>query len=153
MKLLKITAVCSPRDNVEEIGKLLLSFAKSMKLPFTFHMVYSETGKLEEDHLQLEPGEPVAVYMEFCLVSSSSHPPKIEALLWGIKSLNPNVMVVLDYEIYTSESDFTAQFKEALFLSCAMFDTIDDCLERDSLYKKLAEKLNFEQIICKKCFK
>lgn len=148
VKLLKITAVCSPRDNVEEVGKLLSSFAKSMNLPFAFHIVYSESGELEKDHLQLEAGEAVAVYMEFCLVSSLSGTTEVEALLRGIKSLNPDVMVVLDYEIDSSESAFTGRFKVSLFLSCAMFDTLEDCLERDSQYRRLAEKLNFERIIC-----
>ncbi|KAH6816739.1 hypothetical protein C2S51_021559 [Perilla frutescens var. frutescens] len=148
VKQLKISAVCSPNDNVEEIGKLLSSFAESMNLPFVFRIFYSETGHLERDRLELEAGETVAVYMEFCFIASLACPKNVEALLGGLKDLNPRVIVVVDVEANVTASAFTARFKEALLFSSAVFDSQEACLGQDKHFRKIFEKLHFQEVIC-----
>ncbi|KAH6769603.1 hypothetical protein C2S52_014406 [Perilla frutescens var. hirtella] len=125
LQQLKITAVCTCKDsNVKE------------------------TDELDKDCLELEAGETVAVYLEFCLFSLSVRPKKVEALLIRLSSLNPHLMVVVDVEANGSSSAFTVRFKEALFLSSALFDSFEDSLERDNHYSRIAEKLHFQEVIC-----
>ncbi|KAG8370514.1 hypothetical protein BUALT_Bualt14G0124800 [Buddleja alternifolia] len=125
LEQLKITAVCTPKDNIEE----------------------TEMYELEKDMLELEANEAMAVYMEFSLMSLSICHKHNEALLKGIKSLNPHLMVVREIEANINGSDFFIRFHEALFLCSAMFDCYEDCLERDNQCRKILEKVYFQEII------
>ncbi|XP_057809709.1 DELLA protein GAI1-like [Salvia miltiorrhiza] len=148
VKQLKISAVCSTKDSVEETGNLLSSFAESMNLPFVFKILYSEMWEFEKDGLQLEAGETVAVYMVFCLFTLSACSKGMEALLRGIKDLNPRVMIVVDVEADINARAFSARFKEALLLTCALFDSLEAFLGQANHYKKIVEKLHFQEVIC-----
>ncbi|XP_051126019.1 scarecrow-like protein 3 [Andrographis paniculata] len=148
LRQLKITVVCKPKEDFEETGKLLTSFAEYMSLPFVYKTLHSETHDLKRDQFELEPGELVAVYLECCLISLSEGPQKIEALIQGIKTLSPHLMVVNEVEAYTSGSTtFIDRFDEALFICCAMFDCLDHCLERGNQCRELCEKIYFQEII------
>lgn len=148
LELLKITAVCTYKNFVQGTGDLLSSFAHSMNLPFVFKLLYTELDELDKDSLELETGEIVAVYLEFCLYSLASCPKSVEALLIRLKNLNPDLMVVLDIEASSNSSAFTVRFKEALFYSSAMFDCYEDCLEQDNHFNRIAERFHFQETIC-----
>ncbi|KAG8370513.1 hypothetical protein BUALT_Bualt14G0124700 [Buddleja alternifolia] len=144
---LKITAVCTPKDNIEKSGKLLSSFAESMKLPFIFKILHSEMYALEKDMFELEKDEALAVYLVYSLITLSASPKNIESLIKGIKNLNPHIMVVNEIEVNIHGSDFINRFHESLFLCSAMFDHLGDCLERDNQCRKIVEKIYFQAII------
>ncbi|KAK6138799.1 hypothetical protein DH2020_027463 [Rehmannia glutinosa] len=144
---LKITVVCTLKDDVEDTGDLLLSFAESMNLPFVFKILHSEMNELKKHEFELENGEIVAVFLEFCLTSLSFCPKNIEALIEGIKNLNPHVMVVSEVEANTSGSTFIDRFDEAIIICSAMFDCLEDCLERDNKCRVIIEKIYFQEII------
>ncbi|KAG8370510.1 hypothetical protein BUALT_Bualt14G0124400 [Buddleja alternifolia] len=147
LEQLKITAVCTPKDNIEETGKLLSSFAESMNLPFIFKTLHSEINEVEKDMFELEAGEAVIVYLVSTLTCLSACPKNIEALIKGIKNLNPHLMVVDEVEANINGSDFVNRFHEALFLCSAMFDSLGDCLERDDQCRKIIEEVYFQEII------
>ncbi|XP_047948752.1 DELLA protein GAI1-like [Salvia hispanica] len=163
VKQLKISAVFSATDSVEETGNLLTSFAESMNLPFVFKILHLDTWEFKKDHLQLEAGETVAVFMKFCLMPLSDQPNGIGALLRGIKDLNPLILIVIDVEADINALDFAHRFKEALLLTCALFDSLEACLGRGNHYRKIVEKVHFQEVICngilsedggfKRCFK
>ncbi|XP_047948750.1 DELLA protein GAI1-like [Salvia hispanica] len=148
VKQLKISAVCSARDSVEETGNLLSSFAESMNLPFVLTILHLETWESEKDRLQLEAGETVAVFMEFYLISLSDHPKGIGGLLRRIKDLNPLVLIVVDMETDINAVDFAPRFKEALLPTCALVDSLEACLGRENQYRKIVEKIYFQEVIC-----
>ncbi|KAL1548183.1 DELLA protein GAI1-like [Salvia divinorum] len=139
VKQLKISAICSATDSVEETG------AESMNLPFLFKILHLETWEFEKDRLQLEAGETVAVFMEFCLIPLSDNPKGIGALLRGIKDLNPLVLIVIDVKADINALDFAPLFKEALLLTCALFDSLEACLGRENHYRKIVEKIYFQE--------
>ncbi|PIN23236.1 hypothetical protein CDL12_04002 [Handroanthus impetiginosus] len=149
LKLLKITAICTSKDMMEETGELLSSFAETMNLPFEFKRVYSEMNEIKKDMFDLEADEVLVVYLQFCLISLSASPPKLEALIREIKNLNPNMMVVSEIEANVNGSTFIDRFHEALFLCSAVFDSLEACLERDNEYRKSAEEVYYQEIIRK----
>ncbi|XP_047948749.1 DELLA protein RGL1-like [Salvia hispanica] len=148
VKQLKISAVCSARHRVEETGNLLSSFAESMNLPFVLTILHLETWEFEKDRLQLEAGETVAVFMEFCLTRLSDHPKGIGPLLRGIKDLNPLILIIVDVETDINAVEFAPRFKEALLLMCALVDSLEACLGRENQYRKIVEKIYFQEVIC-----
>ncbi|XP_073308350.1 GRAS family protein RAM1-like [Primulina huaijiensis] len=144
---LKISAVATSIDKLDETGKVLSSFAKSMNLSFTFRILNSEIHELRSEMFELEAGEAVAVYMEFCLQSLSDSPKKLESLVREVKNLNPCVTVVSDIEADIRGWTFIGRFYESLLLCSAMFDCLEDCLSGDSDCRKIIEKLYFQEII------
>ncbi|KAL2229687.1 DELLA protein RGL1-like [Sesamum indicum] len=144
---LKITVVCTPKDNVEERVEMLSSFAESMNVPLIFKIVNSEMHEFKQDQFELEAGEVVAVYMEFCLTALAASPNNIEALIGWVKNLNPQLMVVNEIEANVCASAFVPRFHEALFLCSAMFDCLEDCLEQDNQCREIIEKVYFQEII------
>ncbi|KAI3470005.1 hypothetical protein Pfo_026668 [Paulownia fortunei] len=81
LDLLKITAVGTSIDMLEETGRRLSSFAESMNLPFSFKIVLSELEDLKTDFFELEAGDVVAVYLDMCLWSLLARPDSLEAFI------------------------------------------------------------------------
>ncbi|KAI3459221.1 hypothetical protein Pfo_015884 [Paulownia fortunei] len=147
LEQLKITAVCTSKDKIEETGKLLSSFAESVNLPFELKILYSEMNDLKKDMFELEAGEVLAVYLEVCLMSLSACPPHLEALIREIKNLNPNLMVVNEVEANIVASTFIDRFHQGLFLCSAMFDCLEACLGWDNECRRIVEQVYYQEII------
>ncbi|KAH6808621.1 hypothetical protein C2S51_026404 [Perilla frutescens var. frutescens] len=147
LEQLKITAVCTREDNVDEAGKLLSSLAESMNFPLVFKMLHSEMYELEINRVEVEAGEVVVLHLDLCLIYLSPCKKNVECLLRELKKLNPHVMVVNDVEADACGSTFLDRFKEALFICSAMFDSQEKCLERGSRFREVLEKLYFQEII------
>ncbi|KAL0457484.1 UNVERIFIED_CONTAM: hypothetical protein Slati_1087600 [Sesamum latifolium] len=103
--------------------------------------------EFKQDQFELEAGEVVAVYMEFCQTALAASPSNIEALIGWVKNLNPHLMVVNEIEADICASAFVPRFHEALFLCSAMFDCLEDCLEQDNRCREIIEKVYFQEII------
>lgn len=67
-----------------ETGKLLSSFAESMKLPFVLR--YSMQKRMSM--IKFVAGETVGVFMDHSLRFLSAYPNNVENLLMGLKSLS-----------------------------------------------------------------
>lgn len=148
VKKLKITAVCTPMCNVREAGKLLSSFAESMRLPFVFKALYTENYELEKAGFEIEPGEKVAVFMDHNLRCLSAFPKRVDALLRGIKNINPHLMIVIDVEQNFRSSTFSERFRGALSLSSAVSDSLEICLRGENHSINTIEKIHFHESIC-----
>lgn len=148
LELLKITAVGTSNQMVDEIAQRLSSFAaENFKFPFSFKSVVSEMKDLSKDLFVLDTNEVVAVYAEYSLGSMLAWPNHLEAVLSLIKSLSPCVMVVIDTEANTNVPIFMDCFNEALFLYAAVFDCLEVCMRRDNQYRMTFEALFLKKII------
>ncbi|KAK6146228.1 hypothetical protein DH2020_020097 [Rehmannia glutinosa] len=148
LKLLKITAVGTSKDRLEETGKRLSSFAKSMNLPFLFKTVVSEIKDLrKETFLSQDDDEFVALYSGIKLWSLLAWPNDLRTFLNFVKKLNPCVMVVNEVEANTDTSIFIDRFYGALVFSLATFDYLETCLTRDSKHREVVEGLFFGEMI------
>ncbi|KAK6803745.1 hypothetical protein RDI58_001529 [Solanum bulbocastanum] len=148
LELLKITAVATSKQRVEEIGQRLSSFAaENIKFPFSFKAVVSEMKDLSKDLFELDTNEVVAVYSEYGLGGMLAWPNHMESVLRLIKSLNPCIMVIIDTEANINAPIFMDRFNEALFLYGAFFDYLDVCMERDNHYRMTFEGLILRNII------
>ncbi|CAI9771096.1 unnamed protein product [Fraxinus pennsylvanica] len=116
LELLKITAVGTSTNRLEETDQWLSSFANSMNLPFSFKIVLSEMKDVKKDMFKLEGDEVVAVFLKMCLWSLLSCPNHLKILLRVIKGLNPCVVMVTEVEANTNTSSFMHRFYEALVL-------------------------------------
>ncbi|CAN4091397.1 unnamed protein product [Withania somnifera] len=148
LELLKLTAVGTSKQMVEEIGKRLSSFAaENMKFPFSFKAVVSEMKDLSEDLFELDTNEVVAVYSEYSLGGTLAWPDHLEAVLRLIRRLNPCVMIVIETEANTNVPIFMDRFNESLFLYAALFDYLEVCMGRDNQYRIAFEGLLLRKII------
>ncbi|OIS98569.1 PREDICTED: DELLA protein RGL1-like [Nicotiana attenuata] len=148
LEILKITAVGTSKEMVEEIGRRLSSFvAENMKFPFSFKAVVSEMKDLSNDLFELDASEAAAVYSEYRLGGMLASPNHLEAVLTLIKSINPCVMVVIDTEANTNTPIFVDCFNEALYLYAALFDVLEVCMRRDNQYRMTFEGLFIRKII------
>ena len=131
---LKLTAVTTiDKNEVEETGKRLQSFAESLNLPFSFKVVFvAELKDLKEEQLAVEEGEVVAVYAPVVLRSMISRPDHLDVLMRVIKKLSPSIMVVSEVEANHNSPSFVTRFIEALFFNSAIFDCLEVCMSNDT---------------------
>lgn len=147
VSLLKVTAVTTVNKNqVEETGKRLKSFAESLGLPFSFRVVFiAEMKELKEELLGVEAGEVVAVYAPLVLRSMISRPDYLDALMRVIKKLSPSIMVITEVEANHNSPSFVTRFIEALFFHSAFFDCFEVCMggSANSQYRIMVEAMFF----------
>lgn len=147
LELLKITAVGTSKDMLEDTGRWLLSFAESMNLPFSFRIVSSALEDLKIDLFELEAHEVVALYLDVRLWSLLARPTCLEAFIGVINNLNPCLMVVAEMEVNTNTSLFLHRFYEALFFCSAIFDCFETCLQSVSQFRKRTEEVCIQNAI------
>lgn len=147
VSLLKITAVTTmDKNHVEETGKRLESFAKSLNLPFSFNVVFvTEMKELKEELLAVEAEEVVAVYAPLVLRSMIPRPDYLDVLMRVIKKLSPSIMVVTEVEANHNSPSFVTRFIEALFFYSAFFHCLEVCMgsTTKSQYRMMTEAMFF----------
>ncbi|XAR58373.1 hypothetical protein NMG60_11013754 [Bertholletia excelsa] len=138
---LKITAIgTNELQKMEETGKRLSSFAKSLNLPFAFKIILlSDMAELAKEHFEIETGAAVIIYAQLILRSMISRPERLECVMRVIKRLNPCLMAVVEVEANHNSPSFFNRFIEVLFFYSAYFDCLEECTNRESLYRKVLE--------------
>ncbi|XP_058084085.1 scarecrow-like protein 18 [Magnolia sinica] len=125
IELLKISAVGTLRDKIEETGKHLVSFAETLNLPFAFNaVIVSDVSDIDEDRFGLETGEVVCVHIPCILRKLIFRPDGLKKLMRLIRNLNPCVMTVTEVQGNHNSTSFINRFTEALFFYGAWFDCI-----------------------------
>ncbi|KAK3034619.1 hypothetical protein RJ639_033574 [Escallonia herrerae] len=134
IETLRMTAIAtSDKVKNEETGERLLSFAKSLNLPFSFKvLLVSDFKDLKEEQFDIEADEAVAVYSPTILRTMIPWPDLLENLMRVILKLKPSVMVVTEVEVNHNSPSFVNRFIEALFFYSTFFDCLDDCMDRDN---------------------
>lgn len=142
---LKITAVgTTGGEKMEETGKRLANFAKSLNLPFSFNVVLlSDMKDLTTEHFNTEDGEAVVIYSQTILPSMISRPNCMENLMRVIRKLNPAIMVVIEVEANHNSPSFFNRFIEALFFYSALFDCLEEFGNQDDQYRITLEQKFF----------
>lgn len=147
LEMLKLTAIGSSKQNMEDIGKHLSSFAETMGIPFQFKIVISELQNIKEDMFEIEPDETLAICSELRLSSLLAWPDQLENLLQTISNLHPTAFVTTELDANTNASDFIDRFDEAINLASAVFDCIEDCLDGDTPCKAIIEHVYVREAI------
>ncbi|KAK3034624.1 hypothetical protein RJ639_033579 [Escallonia herrerae] len=141
IELLKMTAIGTmDKEKIEETGKRLQMFAESLKLPFSFKVVFvSDMKDLKQELFDIGADEAVVVYSPIILRTMISRPDCLESLVRVIRGLKPSLMVVTEVEANHNSPSFVNRFVEALFYISAFFDSLEDCMDRDDQYRTRLE--------------
>ncbi|CAK9145648.1 unnamed protein product [Ilex paraguariensis] len=93
---LKVTAIGTRfKTKLEETGERLMSFARSINLPFSFHVVMvTDMLDLNEDVFELDTEETLAVNSSYSLRSLIAWTDLLECLMRVMRKIHPCVMVV-----------------------------------------------------------
>ncbi|KAI9082529.1 hypothetical protein K1719_035398 [Acacia pycnantha] len=139
VELLKITTIgIAGQPTLEETGKRLKSFAKSLNLPFACKQVYvADMTEITEQQLEIEDDETVAVYSPYALRNMVSRPASLESLMSVIRNIKPTIMIVLEVNANLNSSSFAIRFIEALFHYSTFFDCVGTCL-KDEISARMA---------------
>ncbi|CAL9193039.1 unnamed protein product [Musa hybrid cultivar] len=126
------------------VGQRLSRLAKSCNVPFEFHGAALSGCDLELEHLDIRPGEALAVNFAFQLhhmpdesVSTRNYRDR---LLQMIKTLSPTVVTLVEQESNTNTAPFFPRFLETVDYYAAIFESIDVTLPREN-----KERINVEQ--------
>ncbi|KAK8546736.1 hypothetical protein V6N13_093779 [Hibiscus sabdariffa] len=126
------------------VGQKLSEFAKSYNVPFEFHDSNMTSCEIQIQHLNVHPGEAIAVNFPYVL----HHMPDESVSIWNhrdrllrlVKSLSPKVVTLVEQESNTNTSPFFSRYVETLDYYTAMFESIDVACARDD-----KQRINAEQ--------
>ncbi|KAI3918934.1 hypothetical protein MKW98_017382 [Papaver atlanticum] len=149
IELLKITAVGTLRQPIEETGKRLESFAESMNFPFKFEvLIISDLNELKPESFEIEADEAVAVYCPLFLRTMILMPDRLETLMRVVRNLNPCVMVVTEVEGNHNSPSFVNRFIETLFFYGTVFDCLGTCMDEQNHENRIViERFYYGQAI------
>ncbi|KAK1350697.1 GRAS transcription factor [Heracleum sosnowskyi] len=144
----KVTAVGTISGHkIEETGKRLMSVAQSLKLSFSFNIVMvADMLDLNESLFKQDIRETLAVYAPCILSSMIDRPARLENLMTVIQKINPRIMIVTEVEANHNSPVFVNRFIEALFYYGALFDSMEECMDRDDQDRLISESIHCLEI-------
>lgn len=141
---LRITGVGACATNLELTKRRLSEFAESLNVPFEFSCVVIERVEcLEQNLLRIEPDEALVINCSQILHSLSSNQAALEKLVYLLRNLNPVVVTLLEVEANHNGETLISRFVEALHYYCALFDSLEGSLGRDSPDRYRVESMSF----------
>ena len=129
---LRISAVGTNANLLHTTKRRLTEFAEALKVPFEFTPVLSTLENLSPATLKLRSKEDLAINCSQVLHTLSGDEPLLQNLLSMFRNLNPNVVTLLEVEANHNQASFLTRFVEALHYYCALFDSLEGALSRDS---------------------
>lgn len=129
---LRISAVGTNATALQTTKRRLTEFADALKVPFEFTPVLSTLENLTPAALHLRPKEDLAINCSQVLHTLSGDEPLLASLLAMFHNLNPNVVTLLEVDANHNQPSFLTRFVEALHYYCALFDSLEGTLSRDS---------------------
>ncbi|XP_068635248.1 scarecrow-like protein 8 [Aristolochia californica] len=144
----KITAVNDPNasfpDALRIVGDRLTKLAERVGLSLRFGVVSRKLLDLNRETLGCEQDETLAVNFAFCLYkmpdeSVSTANPRDE-LLRLVKGLGPSVVTLVEQEMNANTSPFLARFSETQSYYCALFESLEATITRESKERTLVEE-------------
>lgn len=143
---LKITAVgttSSSKQSIEETGRRLQSFAASLALNMSFHVIMVD-DVLDLKESRFGDDEAIAVYAEYTLTHMIWQPTRLEHLMRVLRGLkNLCVMVIAEVEADLNSPVFVDRFVEALVFYGAYFELMADSFKNDEKNRYIAESTCF----------
>ncbi|KAJ0783242.1 putative transcription factor GRAS family [Helianthus annuus] len=149
IKHLKVTAVGTGfEEKIKQTGDRLKSFAESMYLSFSFSIVIVEDMlDFNKDLLELDSREALGVYSAYGLYSLIAQQDRLESLMKVIKSTKPRVMVVCEVAANLNSPNFVNRLTEALFHFGAVFDALEECMDREDENRGVTESMYLGEAI------
>ncbi|KAG0582623.1 hypothetical protein KC19_3G073500 [Ceratodon purpureus] len=130
---LRISAVGTNAVALQTTKRRLSEFAEALSVPFEFTPVLSTLENLSPAALNLRPKEDLAINCSQVLHTLAGDDSSLLSnLLAMFRSLNPNVVTLLEVEANHNQPSFLTRFVEALHHYCALFDSLEGALSRDS---------------------
>lgn len=146
---LKVTAIgTKSQQKIEETGKRLTSFAQSLNISFSFHLIMvADILDLNEDLFTLDAEESIAIISSYFFWTLLPWPSRLEYLMRVIRNINPCVMVISEVDSNQNSPVFVNRFIEALFLYGSLFDALEDCMHRENPNRYISESMYLNQCI------
>lgn len=135
---LHLTAVGTNASSLELTKRRLTEFAETLDVPFEFTILPEPLETLDSEKikkLELVTDAALAVNCSHVLHSLDD----AERLLTSLRTLNPEVVTVLEVEANHNGVNLLSRFVEALHYYCALFDALEGSLTRDSPDRFLIE--------------
>ncbi|KAJ7549792.1 hypothetical protein O6H91_07G069400 [Diphasiastrum complanatum] len=127
---LKLTAVGPDEDVLQQTGRRLLEFARSLQVPFQFNGIASTIDNLYPAMFEIEKDDILAVSCPFVLHQLLKNQQELQRVLSMIKSMSPTIVAVLEVEANHTNS-FEDRFVESLHYYSAIFDALEYTLDRE----------------------
>ncbi|XP_058091703.1 chitin-inducible gibberellin-responsive protein 1-like [Magnolia sinica] len=131
-------------DGLQAVGERLAALSKEFNIPLEFHSVPVYMQDVTREMIDVRPGEAVAVNFTLQLHHMPDESVDInnprDKMLRMVKSLSPKVTTLVEQESNTNTTPFLYRFIEALDFYCAVFESIDVTLPRES-----KERISVEQ--------
>ncbi|KAJ0805955.1 putative transcription factor GRAS family [Helianthus annuus] len=149
IKHLKVTAIGTGHEQeIKKTGDRLKSFAESIKLSFSYKLVIvKDMLDFNRDLLELDPREALGVFSLYGLWSLITQQDRLESLMKVIKSINPRVMVMCEVAANLNSPNFVNRLIEALFYYGAVFDSLEDCMDREDENRGVTESIYLGEAI------
>lgn len=119
-------------ESLQTTKRWLTEFAEDLKVPFEFTPVLSTLENLTPAMLNIRADEDLAINCSQVLHTLSGDEAVLEKLLCMFRNLRPNVVTLLEAEANYNAASFITRFIEALHYYCALFDSLEGALGRDS---------------------
>ncbi|GLJ20608.1 hypothetical protein SUGI_0375350 [Cryptomeria japonica] len=147
LQYLKITAVGMNSHELENSGRRLVEFAKTMAISFSYCPVkISNIEEIHEDLFNVKAGEFVVVYAPIVFRTLLYDPILLGNTINVIKKLKPHILVNSEVEGQHNSPFFASRFVEGLFYYSAYFD----CLEVVRPDRNDLRRAKFEEVCCGK---
>lgn len=130
--LLRLTAVVQDHENetkIEQTGRRLSEFAKSINFPFEFDHMRIEKA---ENFGKIQVGQAVIANCSGILhhILSHSNISKLETFLSGVAKLSPKCVVLVEEELFKVSKPQPMSFVEFFFEAFHHFSALSDSLLR-----------------------
>nr|XP_043607614.1 scarecrow-like protein 4 [Erigeron canadensis] len=134
----------SPGAELLATGNRLREFAKVLDLNLEYEPILTRVDELSVSSFWIDENEILAVnfMLELYTFLDQSY-CGVEKVLKLVKSLNPSIVTLGEYEASLNRVGFFERFNNALSYYSALFDSLEPNMERDSLERLEVEKSMF----------
>ncbi|XP_066386239.1 SCARECROW-LIKE protein 7 [Miscanthus floridulus] len=137
-----------PATSLAATSARLRDFAKLLGVDFEFVPLLRPVHELDRSDFSVEADETVAVNFMlqlYHLLGVSDEP--VRRLLRLVKSLDPSVVTLGEYEVSLNRAGFVDRFANALLYYKPVFESLDVAMPRDSLERARVERCMFGERI------
>ncbi|ONM08741.1 SCARECROW-LIKE protein 7 [Zea mays] len=137
-----------PATSLAATSARLRDFAKLLGVEFEFVPLLRSVHELDRSDFLVEPDETVAVNFMlqlYHLLGDSDEP--VRRVLRLVKSLDPSVVTLGEYEVSLNRAGFVDRFSNALLYYKPVFESLDVAMPRDSPERVRVERCMFGERI------